>query len=96
MTDEVNQRVGAMALNSAIRLMRESQPMVSELSYAQWLLLVPAFVRRTPDEMLLYGRNLGRKSLARLRAAWPYDPPPVMRCPCCNQPLPPPETPLGE
>jgi len=88
MTDPVKQRVGNLALNSVTKAMCDAHPYLWDLSPEQRRVMVPTFVRRTPDVVLLGIRGLGHKGIARLRAEWPYAPPPVTRCPCCNQPLP--------
>jgi len=89
MTDLVKQRVGNRALNATAKAMCQAHPRLWGMSPEQRRVMVPTFVRRTPDAALLDIRNLGHASLARLRAEWPYDPAPVTRCACCDQPLPP-------
>ena len=96
MTDLVKQRVGNLALNSVTKAMCDAHPLMQDMTSAQRRVMLPTFVRGTSDEWLLTIPGLGHKSIARLRAEWPYVPPPVTRCPCCNQPLPEPATPLGE
>jgi len=72
MTDPVEQRVGNLALNAVTKAMCDTHPMAWDLTPEQRRVMVPTFVRKTSDAWLLTIPGLGHKSLAKLRAEWPY------------------------
>ncbi len=85
--NDIRERVGARAINALAEALRQTHPSTDGMTPDQWVALVGMVVMETSDRTLLRVRDIGKTTLARIRAEWPYEPKPPTHCPCCGQPL---------